>query len=183
MFNGALSEMELTAQSPTIRYLGPATVRHIDGRRVQLECPDEFPWATLALAQNYQPEEEDVVLAIGSGDNWYVIGVIDGHGRTSIVAPGDLENHAPAGRIDLLARDGIHLQSGFVEIVAEKLELTARRVFERFSDATQWVTEALHMRVGRMDTTVEGLYHLDAEEIIERAEKDVTIDGKMIHLA
>jgi hypothetical protein len=82
----------------------------------------------------------------------------------------------------MLAKDGVFLKSDLVEIVATKLELTARHLFERFNDATQWITETLHRRIGRMHTKVEGDYDLKAGRITELADDDVTIDGKTIHL-
>ena len=70
--------------------LSPARVLRVDGTRVQLEFPDEFVWATVALAYPYEPAVNDMVLAIGQGEAWYVIGVLQGSGKTSLAVPGDL---------------------------------------------------------------------------------------------
>jgi len=164
-------------------YLGPATILAIQGNRVHLETPDAFPWATMAMAQGYEPQEGDQVLAITRGKEWYVIGLIQGTGRSSFTVPGDLEFRAPRGRIDFVSRDGVSLRSRAVELVADTMEFTARSIFERFVDATRWVKDAIHTRAGRTDTVVEGDSHLQAGEIIEQAEGDVRIDGKTIHLA
>lgn len=164
-------------------YLGPAKILAVQGNRVQLECPDAFPWAILALAQTYQPVEGDTVLAVTHGDDWYVIGVIEGRGDTRIVVPGNLEFLAPRGRIDLVSRDGVHLKSKLVEIIAGKLEVTAKSVVERFLDLTQWVKGAFHQRTGSSRIKVEGDHQILANHIHHRAEGDVKIDGKMIHLA
>jgi hypothetical protein len=69
-----------------------------------------------------------------------------------------------------------------VDIVAEKLEFTARHLFERLTDLTQWVSGAVHQRVGRVRSHVEGDYDLKAGRITELADDDVTIDGKRIYL-
>lgn len=163
-------------------YLGPAKVLAVQGRRVQLECPDAFPWALLALAHTYRPVEGDTVLAVNRGDDWYVIGVIDGRGDTRIVVPGNLEFLAPCGRIDLASRDGVHLKGELVEIVAKKLELTAKSAVERFVDLTQWVRGTFQQRAGRVRTRVEGDHEISAGHIAHRSKGDVKIDGKMIHL-
>src|SRR5258708_5414385 len=88
-------------------YLGPARVREVVGNRVRLEFPDELPWALLALAYPYQPAPGDTVLAAGQGANWYVIGVLQGTGKTKLMVPGDFEVLAPKGRISLFAGKGV----------------------------------------------------------------------------
>src|SRR5882762_2765451 len=127
-------------------YLGPARVRQLAGNRVQLEFPDELPWALLALAFPYEPAPGDIVLAAGQGHTWYVIGVLQGAGKTTFSVPGDFEILAPRGRIHLLAGKGFQLKSPEVRITAGKLELVARRVFERFENAARWVRQTLQVR-------------------------------------
>ncbi|NDC54563.1 MAG: hypothetical protein EBZ74_09805, partial [Planctomycetia bacterium] len=113
---------------------------------------------------------------------WFVIGILEGAGTTTLVAPGDIEFAAPRGRIEFIARDGVFMKSGLVEIVADKLQLTARHVLERFTDLTQWVAEAVHQRFGRLRSHVDGDYDLKAGRIKELADEEVTIDGKKIYL-
>lgn len=163
-------------------YLGPARVRCVAGNRVQLEFPDESPWALLALAYPYQPVAGDIVLAAGQGENWYVIGILQGSGKTTLMVPADLELLAPRGRINLLAGKGVQIKSPEVEITAGKLELAARRVMEHFTEATRWVRDTWQVRAGRMRIQVEDDYRLKAGRINERADKDVKIDGEKIHL-
>jgi hypothetical protein len=162
--------------------LSPARVICVAGNRVQLEFPDERTWATVALAYPYQPAVGDSVLAIGQGDQWYVIGVLEGSGKTTITVPGDLAIRAPAGKIELAAGRGLKLKGPTVRIVAGKLEVVARSAFERFSQATLWVKETLKTRTRRMRTRVEGTFDLNAGRILERADGDVKIDGSKIHL-
>jgi hypothetical protein len=163
-------------------YLGPARVRQFAGNRVQLEFPDELPWALLALAFPYEPAPGDIVLAAGQGHTWYVIGVLQGAGKTTFSVPGDFEILAPRGRIHLLAGKGFQLKSPEVRITAGKLELVARRVFERFENAARWVKQTLQVRAGRVRTDVDKEYRVRAGRIIERAHEDVTIDGNKINL-
>jgi hypothetical protein len=170
------------APAPETAYLGPATVAAVSYKQVELDHPGGRCTARIAVAQSYAPVVGDTVLVISRGTEWYVIGVLEGTGTTTFTAPGDIEFHAPRGRIEMLAKEGVFLKSDLVEIVATKLELTARHLFERFNDATQWITETLHRRIGRMHTKVEGDYDLKAGRITELADDDVTIDGKTIHL-
>ena len=167
---------------PSVPYLGPATVLAASDGDVDLELPEGRRTARLALSQSYAPEVGDTVLAVCREEEWFVIGLIQGTGTTTFTAPGDVELQAPRGRIEILARDGVCVKSDLVEIVATRLELTARHVIERFHSVTQWITDSLHRRLGRMHTTVEGDCQLRAGRITEIADEDVAIDGRTIHL-
>ncbi|NBU40728.1 MAG: DUF3540 domain-containing protein [Planctomycetia bacterium] len=175
--------LEAPAGSGDKTRLGPARIVAVEGRRVVVSLDGGAKAAArLALAQSYAPVVGDEVLVIGREDAWYVIGLLEGTGTTTFVAPGDIELAAPRGRIELLARDGVFIKSGLVDIVAEKLQFTARHLFERLTDLTQWVSGAVHQRAGRVRAHVEGDYDLKAGRITELADDDVTIDGKRIHL-
>ena len=163
-------------------YLGPAQVLLAAGRRVKLELPDEHVWAQSALAFPYQPVAGDTVLAIAQSGTWYVIGVLKGTGPTTLIVPGDLRLLAPRGSIELSSSQAVRIKSPEVKLVAHKLELVARTIFERFASATRWVREAFQLRAGRMRTQVESSYRVKAGRIVERAEGDVKIDGRKIHL-
>lgn len=163
-------------------YLGPARVLRVLGHRAQLELPDELVWATVALAYPYQPAPDDSVLAVGQAGTWYVIGVLRGTGTTTLTVPGDLALRAPRGAIELTAAKGVRIKSPVVEVLANKLEILARDVLERFESATRWVKEEFQLRTGQLRTRVESTYDLRAERILERAEGDVKIDGRQIDL-
>jgi uncharacterized protein DUF3540 len=163
-------------------FLGPARVCEVYGNRVRLEFQDELPWAMLALTYSYQPAVGDTVVAAGQSQNWYVIGILQGTGKTTFAVPGDIEFLAPKGRISLIAGKGFQVKSPEVKITAGKLEVVARRVLERFSGATRWVKGAWQIRASRVRTDVGGDYQVNAGRIIERADHDVRIDGDKIHL-
>jgi Protein of unknown function (DUF3540) len=163
-------------------YLGPARVLAAAGNRAKLELPDEHVWAIVAIGSPYQLAIDDEVLAIGQLGQWYVIGVIRGCGKTTLNVPGDLEIRAPHGEIALSAAKGVTVKSPTVTIAANKLELFARSVFERFNEATRWVKDVLQIRAGRVRTRVEAEYDLGAQRILAQADEDVRIDGSKIHL-
>ena len=163
-------------------YLGPARVLTAAGNRAKIELPDEHVWATVALGTPYEPAADDVVLAIGQKGAWYVIGLIQGRGKTTLTVPGDLAIRAPHGSIELSATAGITVRSPEVNIAAGVLEIAAKSIFERFTSATRWVKETLQLRAGRVRTRVEGAYDLAADRIQEKAQRDVKIDGSKIHL-
>ncbi|HEY3225741.1 MAG TPA: DUF3540 domain-containing protein [Planctomycetota bacterium] len=166
----------------TTAQLGSAKVLAVDGARVRLSIGEGETWAALALAFPYRPAPGDTVLAIGQEDAWYVIGVLQGRGLTSFEAPGDLEIRAPNGSIGLVAAEGVRIEAPEVELRADRLELAARSVFERFIRAYRRVSEAFHLRAGSVRSVVDESWDVRAGRITERATGDVRIDGEKIHL-
>jgi hypothetical protein len=163
-------------------YLGPATVVRAAQGRVKLQLPDGCRWAQCALAFTYQPVAGDIVLAIGHSGLWYVIGLLTGTGPSNLTVPGDLEIRAPRGRISLTAATAVELRGHEVRVSANRLEVLAETVFERLSEVTRWVKGTFQLRVGRLRTRVDGTYDVGAGRIVERARRDVKIDGEKIHL-
>lgn len=163
-------------------YLGPARVGRVAGARVGLDLPDGRVWAQSALGYSYRVTPGDTVLAIGRNGAWFVIGVLEGRGKTTFTAPGDIEFRAPRGRIDLISAEGLRLRSPSVKICSDELEIVARSVRERFNSARRWVKDTFEVRAGRSRTLVEKTHRLMAGRIVERAEGDVKIDGRKIHL-
>jgi hypothetical protein len=76
----------------------------------------------------------------------------------------------------------VSVRSPAIRLQANRLDVVARAVFERFSTAYTWIKDSFQLRTGRMRTTVGESYHLGAERIVEKARKDVTIDGESINL-
>jgi hypothetical protein len=172
--------MQLTLDQAT--YLGPARVKQVAGALVALEFPDQVVWARTALAAPYEVAVGDVVLAVGQEEAWYVIGLLQGAGVTTLSVPGDLRIRAPHGTIELNAAKGIRLKSPSVQILTAKLAIVAKAVFERFASATRWIKGIFQLRAGRMRTRVKDAYDLAAGRILERADNEVIIDGEKIHL-
>lgn len=164
----------------TTVYLGPATVQSIRDDRVVLKTPSGEAEAELALAYPYRPARGDLVLAIGE-DKLYVIGVLRGRGKSSFSVPGDLEIRA-GGTLDLAAERAVTIRSPHVTLRADRLETVARAAFERFVDSYRWVKDLCQVAAGRSRVLVDGAATLNAERIVERARKDVMIDGSRINL-
>ena len=66
-------------------YLGPGHVVAVMPHEVEVEIRGgERAQAQMALSIPYEPTVGDVLLVIGKGDEHYVIGVLSGHGKTSL---------------------------------------------------------------------------------------------------
>jgi hypothetical protein len=136
----------------------------------------------LALAGFYAPALDDIVLAIGQEDDYYVIGVIRTHGKVTLTFPADLEIQAPRGRIDVLSGREIRFRSPRMSLSAVDLEVLARTIRESFTSAYRRVRDLFKIRAGQMSTDVDESCHLYAERIVEKAQKEVLIDGESINL-
>src|SRR5262245_57478518 len=105
--------------------LGPATV--VDAApgalRIELENGSQVD-ALMALAFPYEPARGDVVLSIGEDGRYYVIGVLRGHGRSSLQLPGDVELRAD-GVLRLAGERGVEIAAPELSLAGEKLQVVA----------------------------------------------------------
>lgn len=162
------------------RYLGPAMVLRIDGPRIVLGLPGGEAEATMALAYPYHPEPGDLVLAIGERD-LYVIGVLQGRGKTNLDVAGDLRIRA-RGRITIESGERVALSAPRLTLVAGRVETAARAIVERCSTCSRRVQGLYRVLADRWRTVVRGTATHRAERIAHRARKDVKIDGDSIRL-
>jgi hypothetical protein len=162
--------------------LAPARVRHVEGTHIEVDWLGQSAKALVAIAHMYKPAIGDCVLCISQGGACYIIGVLQASGKITLVAPGDVDIHAPRGSIGLSAKTGIHIKTADLSLSAGTLTVSARSVIERFTDATRWITNALQVRAGRIRTVVMQDYRVKADRIVQRADHDVKIDGEQIHL-
>lgn len=160
--------------------VGPARVVKIEGSELLLETSRGLRRARLALAYPYQPVPGDILLAV-DGEPAYVIGVLQGRGRTRLRFEGDLEIRTD-GRLRLTGVQGIDLVGNRVRVRADRFEVTARAVFERVIKSYRWIRETAQLHAGRLRQVIDGSSTLRAERIFDTAEKNVKIDAEQIHL-
>jgi hypothetical protein len=167
-------------------YLGPARVSAMaaDGTvRVALPAdPGIERTATMAMALPYRPAPGDLLLVIGRAEGWYAIGVLSGHGTTSLTAHGDLEIAAPNGRLDLSAGHAVRLAAPRIDAVARRFQLAADRVIERCQQATRWVAGLLDVRARQSTMVVDEAHMVKAQSVLVRADSQVNLDGEQVHL-
>ena len=174
--------MQTLSPPAAAHFLGAARVVRIDGPRLLLSANETQAWAANAVGYPYDFQPDDVVLAIAHHDEWYVIGVLQGSGKLTLRAPGDLRLLAPQGAIELVSAQGITLRSPQVSVVTLQWKLVARKISQRCEQARLWIKHSWDVVAQRMTARVEGGYRLRAGKIVQRAEGDVKIDGKKIHL-
>ena len=132
-------------------------------------------------------------------------------GKTTLTVPkGDIDLCAQQGSIHLNAAEEITLSSakfaldtakGKINITEAtyqgmklgvsvertklflgKLNSTVGRLIEKAKNVYRQVDNLNQLKAGRMRTLVDGSYHLKSERIVEKAEKEVRIDGDKINL-
>ena len=119
--------------------ISPATVSELDGKRLLLEKNGQRNWSVMALGYRYEAVPGDKLLVASQGDDWYVIGVLEGVGVTAFVAPGDLAIRAPRGKIELVAGENVAIRSPLINLTSKNLELFADKALHQFTSLEQWV--------------------------------------------
>jgi Protein of unknown function (DUF3540) len=137
--------------------------------------------AELALGYGYQPAIGDRVLAIGSDDGYFVIGVILAQNATKLAFAGDLTLSA-VGKLRIEGMAGVQIEGPEVSVRAGRLEMVARRVSQRYDRLKQRVNELLSVQAGQTHTVVDGSQYTRAKSSTLLTEEKVSINGKSIHL-
>lgn len=163
-------------------YCGPATVLEVGPSSLRLQLPGHQARAVVALAYPYEAQPDDLVLALGAADGEvYVVGVLQGKGRTRLSVEGDLHVTA-SGRLNLRGYAGVSIEGEQVSVSAERYQLSARSVVERVGNVYRWAKGAVMTFAGRTRTVVERDATLNAGRIVAKAKQDVVIDGTQIRL-
>lgn len=164
-------------------YLGPAEVVEARGPTLEVELPGgrRVP-VTIALALPYAPVAGDILLVIGRGEAHYVIGVIQGQGRTDLTFHGDVELASLDGKVIVNGQRGVELRGPEVDVHAGKLRMVADAVVQRFTSVCQRVTELLSVHARESHALVDEGSFTQAKRAVLQTEETVTINGKEIHL-
>ncbi len=97
---------------------------------------------------------------------------------------GQLYIIAPIGRPDTwkMQAPTIDIEATALSLKADRLELSARRLFEKTVDAYRWTSNLLQWCCGRQRTLIDGQQQVRAGRIDMHAKGDVRVDGEKIHL-
>lgn len=168
--------------------LGPAVVLEpregIDPRReVDVRLGDgAVTRARMAMPLPYEPCAGDTVLVIGDAGGHYVIGVLEGRGRTVVEMHGDVDLRALGGVLRLQSDRGVHIDAPEVEVLARRLRTVADTVVQTVGSLRQRVTELLSVHAAQSHSVVDGASVAQAKSTTILSEEKVTINGKAVHL-
>ena len=103
-------------------------------------------------------------------------------GITKFTAPGDMIFEAPEGKIQFRSAKEIEGEAPEIRFRANRLQLVAKNMIEKYENAYRWVSRLFQIRTKRMRTVAEESVHTKAGRIVERAEQDVKITGNKVRL-
>jgi hypothetical protein len=177
----------------TAGYLGPASVLAAgeSGYVHVAIAGDDVVWARMAMAIPYHPEAGDEVLVIRSEPSHvYVIGVLKGHGTTTLRVPGDLRLEAPQGQVHIVAGKTIQMRSDVaMELSAPRatfrfarLNLLVTTLVQRLTNAFTWATGLVQSKSGRLRWIAEEGWFVRAGRAHVRTTDNIHITGKTVHL-
>lgn len=141
-----------------------AQVVNTDNDCVQIVVNDQQYQAEWAMAVPVVLSAGDQVLCMYDDTDYYVLAPI---GRQQ-------HCHIQAETIDIEAQN--------LTLKADKLELAARRLFEKTVDAYRWTSNLLQWCCGRQRILIDGQQQVRAGRIDINAKASVRIDGEHIHL-
>ncbi len=167
-------------------YLGPAALVRAEGSELYVEIARGVEErievrAELALAFPYEPLVGDVLLVIGKGTSFYVIGVLKGHGKSVITIPGDARIEV-GGALDITAQRGVNVLSPSFEVHTSKLRLVAESAVETFTSALRRVRDLFTIQAGKSHTLVDDTAVTQAKSAAIVTKEAVTINGREVHL-
>ncbi|WP_437596101.1 DUF3540 domain-containing protein [Sorangium sp. So ce590] len=166
-----------------VSFLGPAEVTALgpDSATVLL-ATGTTERAFFAFALPYEPSLGDVLLVIGGPGATYAIGVLAGRGRLSIAFPGDVDVRAVGGKLRLGGDGGVEISGKGLEVMVDKVKITAGEIVERCASLYQRVTSLFSAHHKQAHTVVDDESHTRARRATVLTEETVTINGKQIHL-
>jgi hypothetical protein len=165
-------------------YLGPAVVVACEEPATVVVAPPggSTVRAEMALALPYRACVGDVLLVIGRRDAWYVIGVLEGRGKTELSVQGDLTLHAVGGIAEIAGDKGVRVRGDRVELHARELRTVADSAIETVVSLVKRVADTLLVYARTSNTVVEEGAYTQAKTATIRTEETMSINGKQIHL-
>lgn len=173
----ALAPFALPLPSGTHVGQGRVVGVEADGRpRVLLLATGAEVVATWAIPFLYGPALGDLLWVVGRDGRFFVLGVFQGGGRSLIALPGEVRLEA-AGRLRLVAGQGVRLIAPRLTLRAERLELEARQLHTKVVDAVRLVRGLFQQVAGRVVRVTEGEESVSADEVTVLANDLVKVDG------
>lgn len=164
-------------------FLGPGHVVDVAPHEVTVEIRGgERARAQMALSIPYAASVGDVLLVIGKGDEHYVIGVLQGSGKTQLSFQGAVDVRATGGPLTLSSDQGVAIHGPEMEIQTGKLHVFAGAVVEKLGSLYQRVREALNVHAGKTHTVVDDASFMTAKNASIVTEETMSINGSEIHL-
>ncbi len=178
----------------TAAYLGPARVLSEPAKPGYLRVAlpdDEVVWARMAMPVPYDPEPGDEVLVLrNEPSHAYMIGVLEGHGVTTLRVRGDLRLEAPQGAVRIYARETLQIRSDESLVLNApratfrfaRLTVLVTTLVQRLTDAFTWATGLVQSKSRRSRWIADEGWFVRAGRAHVRTTDNIHINGKTVHL-
>jgi len=153
-------------------YLGAGRVVRVDTGSVLVALEEaSVPRGTLvhavpALTFPYRSAVGDQLLVIGDTEAFYVIGVLEGRGHTSLSNPRGVSIRADGGALRLVGDRGVVLSGRRIRFEAERLRQLAVTAIHSFGERVTHVRETLKVEAGDVDEHSSGRFLLQARCVV-----------------
>ncbi len=161
--------------------LDSAAVIAVSGSSLEVVFRKERCTACVAVAFAYTPTVGDLVLVIRQQRQAFVIGVLHATGTTKVDVNGDLELRAN-GRVRLHGAEGVEISGKQVRLRTPLLEVLSTAIVQRCRTMMQRVGDALRVRAGSRQATIDGTDMLKTERTHMRSEKETVINAETVNV-
>lgn len=141
------------------------------------ECTAEW-----AIPWRYEPAVGDLLQVIAQGERCFVLGVVQGHGRSQVVFRGDAAL-AARGALHLHSDAGVRLRAPRIELQADACTTDAGAAVQRATTHDTVVRGECVERAGQCARTLEGDDVQLAGTHRRVANHAVKIDGELLRLS
>jgi hypothetical protein len=179
----ASAEAQPTEAATIDRYLGPArVVRLEEGAVVVVIDSETLVHATLALAFPYRPVIGDQLLVIGDEQAFFVIGVLEGRGRSGLSNDAGVALSAESGRLRLVGDQGVRVHGRSVDVQTEELETVAIETHQTFGEQRKQVRGAIQTEAGQIDELSQGAWVTQAKRFILKCLNAARVKSNTVRL-
>ena len=165
------------------RYLGPARVVRLEQDAVVVVIDIEtLVHATMALAFPYRPVIGDQLLVIGDEQAFFVIGVLEGRGRSGLSNDEGVTLSAESGRLRLVGDKGVRVHGRSIDVQTEELETVAIDASQTFGEQRKQVRGVIKTEAGQIDELSQGAWVTQAKRFILKSLNAARVKSNTVRL-
>jgi hypothetical protein len=138
--------------------------------------------ATLALSYPYRPRVGDSLLVIGDAHAFWVIGVLEGRGRTDLSSAGRVSLQADGGRLRLRGDRGVRLTGRRIHAETGHLRRLALTATQTFGALRSQAREGARLEAGEVDELSQGRWLLQARRAVLKSLYGARVKSTTIRL-
>jgi len=165
------------------RYLGPARVVRLEQDAVVVVIDSEtLVHATMALAFPYRPVIGDQLLVIGDAHAFFVIGVLEGRGRSGLSNDAGIQLSAENGHLRLVGDKGVRMHGRSVKVQTEQWQTVAIDTHQTYGERRKQVRGVIKTEAGQIDELSQGTWLTQAKRFILKSLNEARVKSNTVRL-